>query len=148
MLGQCFVIFAAEHELALNHLRWDLIVPFIVMLWSPLLAWELARKIRSPTEETAYLTYSRLFGHVGAVVLTAGIQMIALSIGLYLWSRFSLSWVYCGILAFAFGLSVFGHLRFVLHPNPRTAKLKDYAVAFLLCIEIAQLMEFGPRVAV
>jgi 4-hydroxybenzoate polyprenyltransferase len=143
MLAQCFVIFAAEQGLSLKTLRWDLILPFVVMLWSPLLAWELARKIRSPEEETAYVTYSRLFGHVGAALLTAGIQMIAFSIGLYFWSRFSLSWLYLFILAFGFGLSVFGYLRFLLHPNPRTAKLKHYAVAFLLCIEIAQLLEFG-----
>lgn len=147
MLAQCFVIFAAEHGLALNKLPWELIVPFIVMLWSPFLAWELARKIRSPDEETAYVTYSRLFGHVGAAVLTAGIQMIALFIGFYFWSRFSLSWLYLAILASGLGLSFFGYLRFLLHPNPRTAKLKHYAVAFLLCIEIAQLLEFGRLVA-
>lgn len=147
MLAQCFVIFAAEHGLALNKLPWELIVPFIVMLWSPFLAWELARKIRSPDEETAYVTYSRLFGHVGAAVLTAGIQMIALFIGFYFWSRFSLSWLYLAILASGLGLSFFGYLRFLLHPDPRTAKLKHYAVAFLLCIEIAQLLEFGRLVA-
>jgi 4-hydroxybenzoate polyprenyltransferase len=143
MLAQGFVIFAAANGLPLKTLRWDLIVPFIVMLWSPLLAWELARKIRSPEEETAYVTYSRLFGHVSAALLTAGVQMIALSVGLYFWSRFSLSWLYLAILAFGLGLSFFGYLRFLLHPNRRTAKLKHYAVAFLLCIEIAQLLEFG-----
>jgi 4-hydroxybenzoate polyprenyltransferase len=143
MLAQCFLIFAAEHGLAIFQLRWNLIVPFIVMLWSPLLAWELARKIRSPDEETDYVTYSRLFGRVGAVVLTAGIQAIALAIGLYFWNRFSLSWVYVGILIFGLGLNYFSYVRFVLRPNPRTAKLKYYAAAFLLCVEIAQLIEFG-----
>jgi hypothetical protein len=147
MLAQGFVIFAAEHHLPLHKLHWQLIVPFIVMLWSPLLAWELARKIRSPEEETAYVTYSRLFGPVGAVVLTASIQMIALLIGLYLWSRLALSWAYLGILLFALGIVLFGHARFVLHPSPRTAKLKYYAVAFLLCIELAQVLEFGRRIA-
>ena len=148
MLAQGFVIFAAEHRLTLAELRWDLILPFIVMLWSPFLAWELARKIRSAEEETAYVTYSRLFGHVGAVVLVAGIQMIAFCIGLYFWSRFSLSWLYLAILAFGLGLSFLAYLRFLLHPNPRTAKLKYYAVAFLLCTETAQLVEFGRLAAI
>jgi 4-hydroxybenzoate polyprenyltransferase len=143
MLTHAFVIFAAEHGLAVNELRWDLIVPFIVMLWSPFLAWELSRKIRSIEEETAYVTYSRLFGHVGAVALTAGVQTIALGIGLYFWNRFSLSWLYPGILIVALGLSVAGYLRFVLHPSPRTSKLKHYGVTFLLCTEAAQLLEFG-----
>jgi len=143
MLAQCFVIFAADRGLALNQLRWDLIAPFIVMLWSPLLVWELARKIRSPQEETAYVTYSRVFGYVGAVVLTAGIQTIAFVIGFYFWSRFSLSWIYLGILAFGLGLNYLGYLRFVFHPSPETAKLKYYAVAFLVFTELAQLIEFG-----
>jgi 4-hydroxybenzoate polyprenyltransferase len=143
MLTQCFVIFAADHRLALSELRWDLIVPFIVMLWSPLLAWELARKIRSPEEETAYVTYSRLFGHVGATALTAAIQTISFCIGFYFWSRFSLSWTYLGILAFGLGLNYLGYFRFVLHPSSQTAKLKYYAVAFLVSTELAQLIEFG-----
>jgi 4-hydroxybenzoate polyprenyltransferase len=147
MLGHCFVIFAAEHGLALNRLRWDLIVPFVVMLWAPFLAWELARKIRAPEEETAYVTYSRLFGHVRAALLAAGIQIVALSIGLYFWSRFSLSWVYLGILTIACGSICAGYLRFLLHPSARTAKLKYYAAAFLLCMETAQFVEFGRLVA-
>lgn len=143
MLTQCFVIFAAEHGLAVHELHWNLIVPFIVMLWSPLLAWELARKIRSAEEETEYVTYSRLFGRVGAVAVTAGVQAIAIVVGIFFWYRFSLSWVYVGILLVGLGLNFFGDVRFLLHPNPRTANLKHYAVAFLLCVEIAQLVEFG-----
>ncbi len=143
MLTQCFVIFAVDHRLALSQLRWDLIVPFIVMLWSPLLAWELARKIRSPEEETAYVTYSRLFGYVKAAALTAAIQTLSFCIGFYFWSRFSLSWTYLGIFAFGLGLSYLGWLRFVLHPSPQTAILKYYAVAFLASTELTQLWEFG-----
>jgi len=147
MLAQCFVIFAVNHGLALNELRWGLIAPFIVMLWLPLLAWELARKIRSPEEETAYVTYSRLFGHVGAVVLTGGVQTIAFCIGLYFCSRFSLSSAYLAILALGLGLTYLGYLRFLLHPSPQTAKLKYYAVAFLVSTELAQLIEFGRLVS-
>lgn len=143
MLAQGFVIFAAAHELSLRELRWDLITPFIIMLWSPLLAWELARKIRSPEQENAYVTYSRLFGRVGAVVITGGIQTIAFGIGLFFWIRFSLSLIYIGMIAFGLALSFWGYVRFVLHPSPRTAKLKYYAVTFLLCVDIAQLVEFG-----
>lgn len=143
MLAQCFVVFAVDHGIALNELHLDLIVPFIVMLWLPLLAWELARKIRSPEEETAYVTYSRLFGYVGAVLLTGGVQTTAFCVGLYFWSRFSLSWTYLGILIFGLGLTYLGYLRFVLHPSPETGKLKYYAVVFLVCTNLAQLIEFG-----
>jgi 4-hydroxybenzoate polyprenyltransferase len=143
MLAHGLIIFAVEHGLAIKELGWDLMFPFIVMLWLPQLAWELARKIRSAEEETAYVTYSRLFGYVGATVLAAALQSVAFTIGLYFWSKFSLSWVYPGILAFGLGLSFVGCLRFVLRPNPRTAMLKRYAGAFLICVETAQLVEFG-----
>jgi 4-hydroxybenzoate polyprenyltransferase len=143
MLAQGFMIFAAENGLSLKTLRWDLIVPFVVMLWLPLLAWELARKIRSPEQENAYMTYSRLLGRFQAVAVTAAIQTIAFSIGLYFWRRFSLSWVYLAILTFGLAVSFEGYRRFVLHPSPRTAKLKHYAAAFLACTELAQLIGFG-----
>jgi hypothetical protein len=113
------------------------------MLWSPLLAWELARKIRSPEEETAYVTYSRLLGLVGASALTAAIQTLSFCIGFYFWSGFSLSWTYLGIFAFGLALNYLGYFRFVLHPSPQTARLKDYAVAFLVLTALAQLFEFG-----
>jgi 4-hydroxybenzoate polyprenyltransferase len=147
MLAQGFVIFAVEHGLAIGALRWSLVVPFIVMLWLPLLAWEWARKIRAPDEETAYMTYSRLFGYAGATLTTAGFQTIALCIGLYFWWRFSLSWLYPVIIASGFGLNVWAQWRFLLHPKPCMAHLKDYALAYLLSTELAQLVEFAGLVA-
>jgi 4-hydroxybenzoate polyprenyltransferase len=146
MLAQGFAIFAAQQSLPLTALPWHLIGPFIVMMWAPFLAWELARKIRSPEEENAYVTYSRLFGPLAAVAITAAIQTIGLSIGLYFWRRFFLSWVYMPILTLGWALSFTGHCRFALHASPRTAKLKGYAVAFLVCTELAQLIEFGRSV--
>jgi 4-hydroxybenzoate polyprenyltransferase len=147
MFGHGLNIFAVEHGLDIKKLGWNLMVPFVVMLWLPQLAWELARKIRSPGEETAYVTYSRLFGYMGATVLAGVLQSVSFTIGLYFWSKFSLSWVYPGILAFGLGLSLLGGLRFVVRPNPRTAVLKRYAGAFLICVETAQLVEFGRLVA-
>ena len=145
MLTHGFVIFAVEHGRAISGLRWSLIIPFIIMLWLPLLAWEWARKIRSPDEETAYVTYSRLFGYAGATLMTAVIQTCALCIGLYFWWRFSLSWLYLAILTSAFGLNVWAQVRFMLHPKPRVTKLKDYALTFLLATELAPLVEFAGR---
>ena len=146
MLAQGFAIFAAHQSLPLTVLPWHLIAPFIAMIWAPFLAWELARKIRSPQEENAYVTYSRLFGPVGAVAITAAIQTVGLCIGLYFWRRFFLSWVYMAILALGWALSFAGHWRFALQPSPRTAKLKGLAVVFLVCTELAQLIEFGRSV--
>jgi 4-hydroxybenzoate polyprenyltransferase len=146
MLAHGFVVFAAEHGLSIERLDWGLIIPFIVMLWMPHLGWELARKIRSIEEETAYVTYSRLFGYRGATALAFAVQSIAFGIGFYLWSRLSLSWLYLGILTAGLGLNLFGDLRFALYPSPRTATLKYYAIAFLLCVDAAQIAEFGPLV--
>jgi len=54
-----------------------------------------------------------------------------------------LSWIYLVILACAFGLNIWAQSRFILHPKPDTAKLKNYALVFLLSTALAQLLEFA-----
>lgn len=58
--------------------------------WPPMIAWELARKIRAPEPETEYRTYSRVFGPrcaalgvVGCLGVTVGLlAMVTLPYGL------------------------------------------------------------------
>ena len=45
----------------------------VLALWTlyfPALIWEVSRKIRAPKDETEYVTYSKLFGHVRSMILT------------------------------------------------------------------------------
>lgn len=41
----------------------------LILFWLPGLAWELARKIKTPADENAYETYSRIFGYRLATAL-------------------------------------------------------------------------------
>ena len=138
-----FVLFASEHGMALGTLRWELIVPFAVMLWSPFLAWELARKIRPEEEEDAYETYSKIFGRPGAVlavVIAQGVSLVAVA---WLWRSLSLSAPYLAIPVAAYAAFLFAGMRFVLWPGSRTAKLRPFAEAFIVCMLATQILEFG-----
>jgi heme O synthase-like polyprenyltransferase len=138
-----FVLFASEHGMALGTLRWELIVPFAVMLWSPFLAWELARKIRPEEEEDAYETYSKIFGRPGAVLAVAIAQGLSLVAVAWLWRSLSLSVPYLAIPIAAYAAFLFAGMRFVLWPDSRTAKLRSFAEAFIFCMLATQILEFG-----
>ena len=138
-----FVLFASEHGMALGTLRWELIVPFAVMLWAPFLAWELARKIRPEEEEDAYETYSKIFGRPGAVLAVAIVQGVSLVAVAWLWRSLSLSAPYLVIPLAAYAAFLFAGMRFVLWPDSRTAKLRSFAEAFIFCMLATQILEFG-----
>jgi 4-hydroxybenzoate polyprenyltransferase len=128
-----------------SELPWSLVAPFIVMVWLPNLAWELARKIRSPEEETSYVTYSQILGSTGAVVTTAGVQAVSVALGVYLFAQLSLSWIYVGMLAAAYAVALWGFGRFLLRPSPETSGLRPYAEVFVIGVLAAQIVEFGLR---
>ncbi len=138
-----FVLFASEHSIALETLRWELIVPFAVMLWSPFLAWELARKIRPEEEEDAYETYSKIFGRPGAVLAVVIVQGVGLAAVVWLWRSLSLSAAYLAIPVAGSAVFLFAGVRFVLWPAPRTAKLRPFAEVFIVCMLATQILEFG-----
>ena len=55
-------VFAAEQDLGLRQLEWPASALLILMFWGALFSWEIARKIRAPEEENAYVTYSPPLG--------------------------------------------------------------------------------------
>ncbi len=138
-----FAMFAVEHGLAAGDLRWSLIVPFVFMLWSPFLAWELARKIRCREDEDEYVTYSRLWGLRGAVVVTWVVQAIGLGIAFYLWITLGLHWLYVAVVASGFIVNVWAGIRFLRCPSTNTSKLKPFASFFLVTILTSQIVAVG-----
>ena len=82
-------VFAVGQGLPLSGINWPQTLLLIVMFWAMLFAWEVARKIRSPEEENAYVTYSRILGRPGAVLLAGGAQTVSFVIGLYFFKTFS-----------------------------------------------------------
>ena len=143
MLWHGFSLFAAEHDRSLRELNWNLVVPFIIMVWLAVLAWEIARKIRSPQEESAYVTYSQILGRRGAVALTAAAQTVTFVLGVYFFTELGLPLVYLIVLTAGYGLALAGHLRFWLRPNPSTSKLKPFAERYVMAVVLAGVLAAG-----
>lgn len=143
MLTYVVGIFAAQHGFALRDLDWSSSLLVIAMYWSLFFAWEIARKIRSPEEENAYVTYSQIFGRLGAVLVAIGAQTIAFGIGLYFYRTLSLSTIFLVILAAGYGMTVWGHARFLMKPNPVTSRLKPFAERYILTVLVAHTIEHG-----
>ena len=140
-----FAVVADEHNLAPGALEWRMVVPFVLLMWSPFLGWEIARKIRSAGEENAYVTYSQLLGRRRAVLVVWGVQAIAVACSMYLWAALEPRGAYPWLVAAGFGISLWAGARFLYRPDPRTSRLKPFAVVFLLCILAAQIIGFGPE---
>jgi 4-hydroxybenzoate polyprenyltransferase len=69
LLLHLVAVFAATRGLSIRDLRGPAVLALVLAGWAGFFAWEIARKIRAPEEETAYVTYSRLLGPRGAVAL-------------------------------------------------------------------------------
>ncbi len=107
------------------------VVALVLQFWSAVLAWEIARKIRSPDEENEYVTYSRLWGRAGAVAVACGAQTVSVACGATLCWGAGLAW--SAALVPLAGLTVCGHAywRFLRAPNPTaSSRLRPVAETF------------------
>lgn len=131
MIAYGFAVFAAGHGLSPGDVRWRAALPAVGMLWSPFLAWELARKIRCAEEEDDYVTYSRLLGRRGAVLAVWGVQAVGVGLAFGLWAVLDLHWLGAATVLAAFGLNLAAGIRFLLRPGPRTSRLRPFATAYV-----------------
>jgi UbiA prenyltransferase family protein len=144
LLLHLVALFALEQGAQPSDLRWDLLAPCVVLLWLPFLAWELARKIRAPEEETRYETYSSRLGPRGAVAFSLGTEAVGCALAGYFFWRLSLPWWYLALIGVGFLCSLGGHLRYAFRPSPESARLEPYGVGFGLALTLAQLAAFLP----
>jgi hypothetical protein len=140
MLFYVLILFSVAHGLSLRDLNWSLSFLLISMYWAMFFAWEVARKIRSREEENAYVTYSQIFNPLGAVLVAGGAQTIAFAIGIYFFYSLSLSGVFLAILLVGYGITMWGHARFIINPNPVTSKLKLFAEWYIVSVLVAQIV--------
>ena len=141
VLVYILILFADEHHIALKDIKWSSSAALIAMFWAVFFAWEVARKIRSREEENTYVTYSQIFGRIGAVVVAAAAQSVTLIIGVYFYWTLSFSSAYLAVLVVGYGIALWGHAHFVLQPNPRTSKLKHFAEAYIFSVFASNFVE-------
>ncbi len=137
-------LFALEHDLGPSEVRWAVVLPFVILIWLPFLAWELSRKIRAPEEETRYETYSSRLGPRGAVVLSLSAEVTAMGLATYLAWVLTLPVWYLALIGLGLAISAAAHLRYAIHPSPNTARLEPYGALFGATVVFAQLAAFVP----
>jgi len=136
MLLHCVAV--AGHQGDFAELRWSLIGPFVLMMWAPLLAWEISRKIRAPAEETEYVTYSRVLGLRSAIAFTLAVQTISAAICFYLSAKMGFTFVAPVIVAAMLAVSWAAHLRLLIHPRHGSWHLEMAAQGFGVTVFASQ----------
>jgi len=116
-----------------------------LMYWSAIASWEISRKIRSTSEETDYVTYSKILGMRGAVIVTAAMQTVAFCIGIFLAGTMSASYAYYIALSAGYALVVAAHVRFLVNPSPHTNRLRAATEIFISVIFLALFIEYVIR---
>jgi 4-hydroxybenzoate polyprenyltransferase len=112
----------------------------VAVFWSSLLAWELARKVRAPEEENAYVTYSRLFGARGACGLVLLVQLAGLAAGLALAATTAVSFRLPALQALATVALAFPIGRFLARQDARAARLRPWAEAATLLTSLGGVL--------
>lgn len=102
----------------------------VVGQWLPVAAWETARKVRAPADETDYVTYSRMLG-LTAASLVPGLLACAAAAALgAVARRAGLSWVYPAVAAAPALLLLLRGLQCALGPTTARANLRPLAELF------------------
>lgn len=138
MNAYVIAVFCTQYDIAF----WQpLHLQLIVLFWLPGLAWELARKIRAPQDETEYETYSKIFGYKLAALLPLAALSLHYFLLVRLHSLFNFSPVFLLLLSLALIGLMLRICRFVLRPDTRSARLKPVTEGYLLVAAGALLLD-------
>jgi 4-hydroxybenzoate polyprenyltransferase len=129
LLLHLVAVFSVSHGLGVRDLCGPAVLALVLVGWAGFFAWEIARKIRAPEEETAYVTYSRLLGAGGAVALAASAQTLSLGLGLWLYARHGFSPAFLPPAIGGYLIALGGHARFLRAPGSTTSRLRPFAEA-------------------
>jgi 4-hydroxybenzoate polyprenyltransferase len=140
------VLFSVQNGLELSELKWSSVLLLILMFWAMFFAWEISRKVRSREEENEYVTYSRLLGRTGAVLVAGGAQTVTFFLGLSFSRVFSSTWLFFGTLVTGYALTMAAYLRFIFRPGPATSRLRPAAERYILLVFLAFLADFVLRI--
>ena len=141
ILFHLFNIFTVQQYMNYSQISWFDVILLILLFWLMLFSWEISRKIRSAEEETAYVTYSQIFGRVGAMLVASSAQTAALLIAIYFAFTLSLSWIFLSVLSWGFALMLFGYICFLKWPNPRHSNLRSFTEIYILSFMAAMILD-------
>jgi 4-hydroxybenzoate polyprenyltransferase len=127
-------VFSAGAGLVWRDIRWPSVLGAVAMNWAMFFAWEVSRKVRSPEQEDAYVTYSRIFGPAGAAAVAGAAQTATLVLALLFFSSLGFSPAAYVPLGAGYLLALTSLLRFVHRPGPSTSKLRPFAEAYILFV--------------
>jgi 4-hydroxybenzoate polyprenyltransferase len=140
LLVDLALLWADARGIAAAELRVRPLGLIVLAYWAAVFAWEIARKIRAPEEETGYVTYSRLLGPRAAVTLAAGAQLLSLAAGLALVFACRLRpWAGLPVLA-GVALALAAHARFLRRPDAHTQRLRPFAEAQVVGLFVGGLL--------
>ncbi len=105
--------------------RW--IALAVVGIWLPVAAWEVARKIRVPEDETDYTTYSKILGAKPAAAIVALLVALSAAALAFVGVKAGAHPAFHGALALGALAAIGGALLFVFSPTRRRAKLQPLA---------------------
>jgi hypothetical protein len=143
LLLHCLTLVADEQQHPWDAWDWRLLAPYVVLLWMPFLGWELSRKIRSPGNETEYVTYSRLLGPRKATCVALFVEMIPLLIAVYLYDALRPSGLYLPMMAAVYLVYVSACLRFLFDVQRPAKHLKGFAEIYMAGVLVVQIVTFG-----
>ncbi|MFN7974963.1 MAG: hypothetical protein U0166_21860 [Acidobacteriota bacterium] len=102
-------------------------IPLLAGLWLSVAAWETARKIRTPAEETDYQTYSKVLG-LRTAIATPGFLVAASTACLLFVARAARLGAWAAVpLATSSALVAFACVRALASPTPSRVRLRPFA---------------------
>ncbi len=116
-----------------------------LLFYLPSLLWELSRKVRPPSQETQYQTYSSLLGYRWAALLPMGTAAGMFALLLILGPRLAYSGGALVAQALAFLLFAGTLLRFILSPEARGPKLGTVGQAYVLAFYVIAFSDLALR---
>lgn len=126
--------------------RWT--VPLVVALWAPVAAWETARKVRVPADETDYQTYSKVLGWKRAALVPAVFLVVSVGILVPLARAAGLGWAFPGAALAAGALGVAACVRLRVAPTSGRANLRPFMELYLVVVNVGLAVALAVRYGV
>lgn len=125
---------------------WTVIL--LVGLWTPMLAWETARKQRIATDETDYQTYTKVLGQKVAPLLPVTFVVISVGCIVSVFSQTGLSPIFPALLMAAGLVPIGGCLLFRFAPTAKRAKLQPHAEFYFLFLEVGIVIALASELGI